>query len=814
MKWTIRALALILALLPAATAAQQFPTIPDKSVIGRIGTGTSSGPSQAIPFQTLVNNLPLSSQVEKIYTPEQFGAVGNGTSDDTAAWTQLCSAVQAAGGGHIIAGQGKTYKVWPIAPADQSVLCNLTGSSVSGVKIDMRGATINVAYTTGAAIIYVFEFAGGQHIEINDLVGISGAGKHVSGDTIGTNWVECSNQGGSGFGCRDLAVHRANITGGLNGVAITRAVGTGQWSWGIHADGTFTNVGYPFSNQFDGLNSDFDIVTINAGRSYIGYNVWGVRGRINATNTPSLNDIEVAAYGFQGELSGNVTANMDFVYVNRASTSFPSSPLSLSHQQADPNHSNIATTISNIHFNVDVNFGSSANSTLYVENSFTGNGTSESPGDPGNTNDNIVIEGKVDGSVLSTYLLYLLSASVPGGSSGYNGTSTGTYDIRNLQIPTAAQPITIGLSAKVSLTNVIAPSMNLPNYEASVDGGLIRMRNVLFANIPTTDPVDGPVSVYDPTGNKNGVNFLKGNEAVFFNTSGTENGVITAGPSSLFLTTQNSASLIFGFNSLSTPSFGLISATELQPNTDNALQWGDTTHRLSNVFSMAHVLGGSSSGNLTLQCAAICGTNTLTFPAGTTNFSATGPGAVVQSSSGAALTVSTLTPALGGTGLATLTAHGVLLGEGTSNIAFASPSTAGQVLTSLGASADPSFASVPSLWVGNAQSLSQNTQNFCGTASCSAGSTSTSFPVQKSGTFKNLVMYSATAPAAGQTYTVTIYEGGLLAVTCTISNPSTSCNDTTHTASHTAGNSFFFRVDLSATAGANSFAYGVELDTP
>src|SRR5665213_3247064 len=45
----------------------------------------------------------------------------------------------------------------------------------------------------------------------------------------------------------------------------------------------------------------------------------------------------------------------------------------------------------------------------------------------------------------------------------------------------------------------------------------------------------------------------------------------------------------------------------------------------------------------------------------------------------------------GGTGLATLTAHAVLLGEGTSNIGFASPSTAGFVLTSNGASADPTF---------------------------------------------------------------------------------------------------------------------------
>jgi hypothetical protein len=50
-----------------------------------------------------------------------------------------------------------------------------------------------------------------------------------------------------------------------------------------------------------------------------------------------------------------------------------------------------------------------------------------------------------------------------------------------------------------------------------------------------------------------------------------------------------------------------------------------------------------------------------------------------------------LSPANGGTGLATLTAHAVMLGEGTSNVAFAAPSTAGQALISAGAAVDPVF---------------------------------------------------------------------------------------------------------------------------
>lgn len=50
---------------------------------------------------------------------------------------------------------------------------------------------------------------------------------------------------------------------------------------------------------------------------------------------------------------------------------------------------------------------------------------------------------------------------------------------------------------------------------------------------------------------------------------------------------------------------------------------------------------------------------------------------------------SPLTPANGGTGLATLTAHGIALGEGTSNPNFVGPCASGMTIIGQGASADP-----------------------------------------------------------------------------------------------------------------------------
>lgn len=50
-----------------------------------------------------------------------------------------------------------------------------------------------------------------------------------------------------------------------------------------------------------------------------------------------------------------------------------------------------------------------------------------------------------------------------------------------------------------------------------------------------------------------------------------------------------------------------------------------------------------------------------------------------------------LVVASGGTGVATLAAHGVVIGEGTSAVAVTTPGTAGQPFVSNGASADPTF---------------------------------------------------------------------------------------------------------------------------
>lgn len=83
------------------------------------------------------------------------------------------------------------------------------------------------------------------------------------------------------------------------------------------------------------------------------------------------------------------------------------------------------------------------------------------------------------------------------------------------------------------------------------------------------------------------------------------------------------------------------------------------------------VIAGDTSGTCTLQANAVAGTTTLTLP--------TTSGVLYSTPTAGVIPVSS-----GGTGLATLTANNVVIGNGTGNVTFVAPGTTGNVLTSNG----------------------------------------------------------------------------------------------------------------------------------
>lgn len=122
------------------------------------------------------------------------------------------------------------------------------------------------------------------------------------------------------------------------------------------------------------------------------------------------------------------------------------------------------------------------------------------------------------------------------------------------------------------------------------------------------------------------------------------------------------------------------------------------------------------------------------------------------------------TVAQGGTGAVTLTIHGVVIGNTTSAVNVTSAGTSGQVLTSNGASADPTFqaaaaGTVTSFSAGNLSPLFTTSVGTSTSTPALTFALSTATANQAYGTF------SSTTPAFG---TVNVASGGTGATTLTI----------------------------------------------
>lgn len=187
-------------------------------------------------------------------------------------------------------------------------------------------------------------------------------------------------------------------------------------------------------------------------------------------------------------------------------------------------------------------------------------------------------------------------------------------------------------------------------------------------------------------------------------------------------------------------------------------------------------LSGATSGSLTLAAPAMAGSNTITFPAGTTNFSVTGGTGkfVAQSTPGGGFTV--VTP----------TSRQIINFQ--------------NAQTQLAANSNYSFC------------YGGNGSNTTNEASCQFV-----FPI--GGTIKNLYVNLGAAPGSGNNALVVVKTGnpGSLAgstVTCTIGNTSTNCNDSIHSVAVTAGQLMTVNVQTSAAFTASNFGASIEFDNP
>lgn len=168
-------------------------------------------------------------------------------------------------------------------------------------------------------------------------------------------------------------------------------------------------------------------------------------------------------------------------------------------------------------------------------------------------------------------------------------------------------------------------------------------------------------------------------------------------------------------------------------------------------------------------------------------------------------------PSTGGTGRPTLAAHTVVIGNGTSPVTLVGPCATGTFLGG-NTSADPSCQSVSistnvifamGTGAGGCGTIPPNTNAaYTSAFGCWQGTEANEqTPVSIAFLAKNFYANANTAPVGGQTYTMTIRKnGGATGVTCQMTGSATTCNDTTHSVSFSAGDLIDLQIITSATA--------------
>jgi len=339
------------------------------------------------------------------------------------------------------------------------------------------------------------------------------------------------------------------------------------------------------------------------------------------------------------------------------------------------------------------------------------------PGSGGGTTNFLRADGSwaapAGGGNVSAVSLTTHGVIIGSGTTAITSTAVGTTN-QILIGQSAADPIWTStlpsaafgpLTGDVTTSGYAATLANIPN-------GTPAAGSILHTNIAAPgSPAAGKIQVYTDSTN----NILAAK-----NSSGTVSNTVVpdTGAANNFLTAISAGGVI----SKAQPSFanlsGSIASTQMPAYTgDVTSSAGATVNTLVNIPTGVTAAGAILFTNITAPASPAAGkiqlyTDTTNNILSAKNSAGTVSNTVVPATAGAnqfATAVSAagvisfaqpsvsnlsglpVTVGQGGTGQTTLTAHGVLIGEGTSGIAATSAGTANQILISGGAAADPSW---------------------------------------------------------------------------------------------------------------------------
>lgn len=293
------------------------------ALVGHIATGTGA-----------VATTAQAKLREQAISPEDFGAVGDGVTDDSAAFVSAATRIQTVGGGILRGTPGKNYKVLPTVGSSW-----ITFTSLSSIELDFSQSLITDGNTyTGTQQSTMFEFIACSNRKLKGrFTSQIAVTTSTAVSTRGLTYFKLSE---GGVGCEvDL-----DMTGGLIGLNPTKlytdpaSYSSRQIRGRIKASGTF----YPYTGQFSGDDVDLNIDADTCGRNFF---IYGVKN--NTLNVQSVNQqVTSLIKSYDGY-------GCDTVYVNfndRSSTANQPAAPRIGVQWGDLT----AATHSNINLNINV----------------------------------------------------------------------------------------------------------------------------------------------------------------------------------------------------------------------------------------------------------------------------------------------------------------------------------------------------------------------------------------------------------------------------------------------------------------------------